>query len=237
MKRIPRDPERFEVIDLVNAIGRKTSFKIGDRAGEAKILGRLNDSYQRAKANAAMLHGRRTEDMFAYVAASLGRCVLVKEEDAGEVYAISSTLRIPDYRLVTNDEQEFLVEVKNVRQSSPRKPLKLKATYVDGLLEYAALCKKDLKLAVYWSRWNLWTLVSGDRLAAVGGNRQLTLLDAMQASDRARARSCNGRRGHSRGGEEVGHGETGSPTSRANSARTRSTSGLSLGSGSERRAR
>jgi len=183
MKRIPRDPEKFEVIDMVSAIGRKTSFKIGDEASEAAVLGKDSDSYRRARKNPALLHGRRTEDMFGYVAASLRSCVLVKEEDAGEAYVTSSTIRIPDYRLVTNDGYEFLVEVKNFHQSNPSAPFSLDSSYVDGLLQYAALLKKDLKFAVYWSRWNLWTLVSADKLKGVGSERELTITEALQVSE------------------------------------------------------
>src|SRR5437588_5486805 len=171
MRRIPRNPEKFEVIDLVNAVGKKSGFKIGDEEGEARILASLSESYHKTKINTGLLHGRRTEAMFGYIAASLSKCKLVKQEDSGDIYTASPTLRVPDYHLVMQDGSEFYVEVKNFHQGNPLDPFQVTPSYLESLLEYVALFDKRLKLAIYWSRWNIWTLVPVETLATNGGRR------------------------------------------------------------------
>lgn len=188
MKRIPRDPKKFGAIDLVSSIGSSTTFKIGDAASEERILDGLRESYVRAAGNEALLHGRRTEGMFGYVAAALGKCALVKEEDAGEVYAASTTLRVPDYRVVTDDGYECLVEVKNFLQAKGTEPFTIKTGYLRGLEEYGNLFAVDVMLAVYWPRWNAWTLVPVERLTATaeGDRVELSFADAMKMNEMSR---------------------------------------------------
>ncbi len=183
MKRIPRDPEKFEVIDLVNAVGKKSGFKIGDEEGEARILARLSESYHKTKINAGLLHGRRTEAMFGYVAASLGKCKLVKQDDSGDIYAASPTLRVPDYHVVMQDGSDFYVEVKNFHQAKPLDPFQATPAYLESLLEYAALFHKGLKLAVYWSRWNIWTLVPVEALATNGARKEISFTEATKVNE------------------------------------------------------
>jgi hypothetical protein len=183
VKRIPRDPEKFEVIDLFSAIGRRKGLRLGDAKSEKRFLSSVSKSYQQSKENTIVLHGRRTESMFAYVAASLGKAQVVKEEDAGEVYAVDPTILPPDYRIVLEDGYEFLVEVKNYHQSKPTAPFKMKESYLKRLIEYARLFKKDLKVAVYWSRWNKWTLHAVDKLPSVSKGREIALTDAFTTNE------------------------------------------------------
>jgi len=44
----------------------------------------------------ARIHGFRTQTMFAYVAAALGQCELICEEDAGDFYSRRNGIRRPD---------------------------------------------------------------------------------------------------------------------------------------------
>jgi hypothetical protein len=159
MKRIPRDPEKFEVIDLFDAIGKKHNFKLHDKDSERDFLESIKTSLGRHK-SPIILHGRRVEAMFGYVAASLGRSTVVKREDSGEVFLESTDVKVPDYRVVTKEGDQFLVEVKNCHKSDPFSKYSIKSTYLEGLKSYARLLNIDLKLAIYWSRWNKWVLIS-----------------------------------------------------------------------------
>jgi hypothetical protein len=97
--------------------------------------------------------------MFSYVVASLGGTRLIKQEDSGEVISDEPNLRIPDFRVVPKDGEEFLVEVKNCRRD-PRKPFVLTGAYLSSLESYARLVDRPLRIAIYWSLFNMWTLLS-----------------------------------------------------------------------------
>jgi hypothetical protein len=159
MKRIPRDPEKFEVINLFDAIGQKRGLKLHDKDSEKAFLDSIVTSIGRYK-SPIVLHGRRVEAMFGHVAASLGRCAVIKQEDSGEVFVESTQIRVPDYRVVTQQGKQFLVEVKNCHKTDPSAKYSIKVTYLEELQRYADLLRIDLKLAIYWSRWNKWVLIS-----------------------------------------------------------------------------
>lgn len=95
--------------------------------------------------------------MFAYVAASMGKCAVVKSEDSGEVHTKDTDIEIPDFRILLISGQEFFVEVKNFRQKGPFQEYEMKKAYADGLRKYGSLFSRDVKLAVYWINWNVWT--------------------------------------------------------------------------------
>src|SRR5450759_4683982 len=97
-------------------IDRKLSIRYG--ATHVTFLRGLADEFDLAKNSDTLIHGLRTENMFAHVVAALGGCTMVKSEDAGEIYADDTTLRIPDYRVVISADEQLLVEVKNHRSAS-----------------------------------------------------------------------------------------------------------------------
>jgi len=67
--------------------------------------------------NRAFIYGHLAESLFIQLVAALDNVRLIKQEDAGEVYAQDETLRLPDFRLVLSDGVVVLVEVKNFRQT------------------------------------------------------------------------------------------------------------------------
>lgn len=82
INRQPRDPEKFDVLDLFDAIGRNKKYVLGDEKDEAAFVDIISNALSVNK-TPTMIYGRRVEAMFAYMAASLGKCALVKKEDAG----------------------------------------------------------------------------------------------------------------------------------------------------------
>lgn len=188
MKRIPRDPEKFEVIDLFAAIGLQQGFSLHGEGSKSKFLDRISSSLTANRDNPIILHGRRVEEMFGYVAASLGQCAAIKREDAGELYVADTRLQIPDYRLITEQGYEFLVEVKNCHKETT--PYVFKDSYIDRLKRYAALFKRELKVAFYWSRWNFWMLVSADKIPFDGRRYSISMEQAMKMNEMATIGDC-----------------------------------------------
>lgn len=93
-------------------------------------------------------------------------------------------MKPPDFRIVTDDGEQLLVEVKNCRPKRQMNPFRMRAKDLEALKRYAALVGIDnLKLAIYWSWWNLWTLVDPDSLLPSGSSHlAVELPEAMKAN-------------------------------------------------------
>src|SRR5690348_7493442 len=80
----------------------------------------------------------------------------------------------------------MLVEVKNFHQGNDtRRPFELDADYVRGLVRYSQAMNCNLMLAVYWSRWNICTLVRHDDFEDCGDKRRLDMFTAIKANHMA----------------------------------------------------
>lgn len=142
------------------------------------LAGRLTEELARD----TRVFGQRTHAMFRYVAASLGECQIVKEEDAGFFYSASAELALPDYRLVLTDGQQLLVEVKNCHQPLPG-CFEITQDYADRLSRYCDLVEGAFRFAIYWSQLGVWTLNPLGSFAAEESRLRLELEDAMKTSD------------------------------------------------------
>lgn len=185
MKRIPKDPEKFGAIDLFDAVGRKCGFRLEDVSSQQRFIDSVSKSFHESKDNPIVLHGRRVQAMFAYVAASLGRCIAIKPEDAGEIFAADTSIQAPDYRVVVEPGNEFFVEVKNCHKKNANLKLAFKPEYIQALHNYGQVFSRHVKLAVYWSRWNIWTLVSLAKLPLDKGKRSTSMMEAVKSNEMA----------------------------------------------------
>lgn len=172
VKRIKRSPERFEVLDLFARLSREQGLDIAKESAPADFARLLGTAIRSLRGNEIAIHGRRIQEMFSFVAASLGKTALVKGEDAGDIITSEDDLLAPDYRLILVDKTQFLVEVKNNHTADPKSPLRLSPQYIDRLKRYGDLMALRVFVGVYWSRWNLWTLTPVDEIPPDG----LTLL-------------------------------------------------------------
>lgn len=168
---------------LLDQYARSRGVSIQDQANHADFLAELARDFEANRGNDILIHGLRIQAMFAYVAAALGNCAAIKEEDAGDVYAVDSGLRAPDFRVVTADRHEILVEVKNHRPSDPTADYVFTPTYFDSLRRYADVFQRDLYIAIYWSQWKLWSLVRSDHFDSAGDFYRLELGEAMKRSE------------------------------------------------------
>jgi hypothetical protein len=183
LKRISRKSEKFAIIDLIKSIGREQGFALGDVATEKHFTKRISELFNQEKSNPLTLHGCRIESMFGYVAGSLGKCILIKQEDAGEIYALHPDIKPPDYRLILENNAEFFVEVKNCHKRAPSSCCSFKKSYIEELLKYVRLFNLDLKIAIYWSRWNIWTLVPVNKLPVRKEKYSINMLEAAKVNE------------------------------------------------------
>ena len=107
---------------------------------------------------------------------------MIREEDVGDIYA-TTAVQPPDYRIVLLDGTELLIEVKNCHHL--KKPLRLKSDYVARLENYGRVLNRPVKLAIYWSRWCVWTMVPLEALRVAGAGSTLSFPDAMMTNEMA----------------------------------------------------
>jgi hypothetical protein len=164
MKTLVRNPEKFGVVELFDSLNSKSVKKMakGDLVNKDSLVKQLHATIK-DEIPPTTIYGIRTELMFAYVISLLGRCRLVKQEDSGCVFFKSKcALSIPDYRVVKNTGKELFIEVKNCYKKGENPELKMSDAYVKSLLNYTNLFGIQLYVAIYWSFFNIWTLVSLD---------------------------------------------------------------------------
>ncbi len=186
MKRLKRDPIRFDLIEAFAAFGRDEEISIRDPAAADGFVARARASVERSLSNEALLHGLRTQSMFESLVASLGAVEIIKQEDAGEIYASDERLKLPDFRIVTADGSQMLVEVKNYYQGKDAtRAFELDADYLQGLTLYAGAMKCTLLLAIYWAGWNIWTLVRPESFVDRGKSRVIEMFEAFKGNHMA----------------------------------------------------
>jgi hypothetical protein len=184
MERLRSAPSDGALLDIADCIGRTEKLDISDDDDFAKVLDKLVALTRNARSSDIMVHGRRVEAMFGYVASALGACTIVKREDSGDVFvATAKDYEIPDWRVVGSGFGEMLVEVKNCHTEPPNKEFSIRVKDLDRLERYATLFGKPLRLAVYWSRWQLWTLLPRGALRKRSSRAAINLLEALKANE------------------------------------------------------
>ncbi len=103
----------------------------------------------------------------------------LKQEDSGDIYSTGEDVQAPDYRIILKSGQQLFVEVKNFYPADPLSKYKIKAEYLNRLKAYSSLFGIELKLAVYWTKWNIWTLSALTCLEQDASNYFLNFTDAI----------------------------------------------------------
>lgn len=163
--------------------GETTKLSLADPNVGSAFAAALGAKLQRNVENPAWLHGQRVQSMFEALLIALGDYRYLKVEDAGSAYP--KTSKIPDFRVVLSSGEQWLIEVKNVFERDPLKQQRLlvKRSYREALEHYAAATGAKLKLAVYWARWSIWTLVSPELLTDANGDVGLDMQRAMVVNE------------------------------------------------------
>ena len=184
MRRIPRDPIRFDLFEVYGVYGREEQLSLTDPSAAQSFVHRARTSIEDGLKNDAFLYGLRTEAMFEALVASLGQVRLLKREDTSDVFTSENRIELPDFRIVLTDGQQWLVEVKNFYQGKqPTREFAMTTAYLEGLQRYSVLMGCPLRMAIYWARWNIWTLISPDHFRRKNSRMVIELGEAMQANE------------------------------------------------------
>ncbi len=123
--------------------------------------------------------------MFEFISKSLGKLKLIKSEDAGEVSTKDVAVKLPDFHLILHDGTSFFVEVKNYYQGNPMKRFEIPQKELDGLVNYSQLLSKDVKVSIYWSKWNIWTLLPAGKFTKDKKKYYIDFFDAIKSNEMA----------------------------------------------------
>lgn len=166
--------------------GRERKTSLHDASALEEFSSHVKAEVAEALSNPIIVHGQRVQNMFEAMVVAFGGFRLLKVEDGGR-YHPETNFEIPDFRLVLNDGQSLLVEVKNCYCDDPFKQvLRFKHDYIERMISYAAVAGGELRLAIYWARWGLWTLVAPTDLRTEGNYLTISMTDAMRVSEMAR---------------------------------------------------
>lgn len=179
----PSRSKAFDLLASVAAFAREQRLTLNDPTLIERFTRDAAQKLQEALADPALIHGSRAERLFEATVLSLGKFRLLKSEDAGRVHPLSA-YRAPDFRIVLNDGDQWLVEVKNVRCKDPsRQQTTMTAAYLASLEAYAKLVGSPLKIAIFWSLWNIWTVISPDRFRRADGGLRIKMQEALVANE------------------------------------------------------
>jgi hypothetical protein len=181
MKRLPRSASTLGAVDFADALTRELRIKLDELPGRFSF----DAATEAAQQNQRLMYGRRTENMFEYVVASLGRAVLITREDSGDVTSTDGDVQAPDYFVALKDGSRCLVEVKNRRLKDFQTPVILNHAYLSRLNRYAALKGYPLMIAVYWSNLRQWTINKASEIVGANGSISLSFVDAMRLNQAA----------------------------------------------------
>lgn len=190
MKKLIRNPEKFEVLELFSMMAAEHGYDLKDSFDQSDFIKRVSSSIESSKKNDITIFGKRAESLFAYVAGALGKVKLLKQEDSGDLYFSEEEMLAPDYRLIMNDGFQFFVEVKNCHYENPEKLFSIKKDYYNKLSTYADLNRLDLKIAIYFSKWNQWVLLPIDSFTKQHSEYSINFLSAMEKSEMALIGDC-----------------------------------------------
>lgn len=183
MKRLRRLPEKFDALELYSAVSRQQGYRIGMGDDLEDFKQRIGAGLKATLQDPNVLHGKRVEAMFAYVLGALGGCMYIKQEDSGAVFASSDDFEIPDYRVVTNEGELLLIEVKNFHMKELGSRFYLKRAYLAKLAAYADMNHARLKVAIYFSRINRWILLSPEAFLIDGRRVYIDLPHGMARNE------------------------------------------------------
>lgn len=176
MKRLSRRPGEIETLNFHAAVDVPAE---GDR--------RLVSDPERVEATVALfdaglrdslsapsrIRGWVSDQLFGLIAADLGGCQLVKQEDTGVLF-YDEEVKLPDWRLTLLSDENLLVEVKAIDDELPR-VAKLRLSEVARLRRYADLNRCPLLVALHWVVMDLWSLVPIEAFSRLGDHWEIDL--------------------------------------------------------------
>lgn len=177
----------FDLLHLLARFSRERKISVTEPQTAREFLAEIGTQLDKALTDKALIQGQRTAAMFEAMVVALGRYKLLKAEDTGRVYP-AGLYRAPDFRIVLEDDEQWLVEVKNVYEEDPYRQQRqiMTPSYLASLDKYAQATRASLKVAVYWARWAIWTLVSPLDLLDQNGYLKLDMKHAVRFNELGR---------------------------------------------------
>lgn len=176
--------KKFDLLPELARLGFEHDISFDDPQVVAKLTTLVRSALSESLSDSTLLYGKRTEAMFEALLVSLGGYSLLTAEDKGRVHP-DGQFHTPDFRVVLPDGKQWLIEVKNVYENDPfrQKRRLMKRDYLNKLKSYASITGGQLKLAIFWARWGIWTLVSPERLVDGDGNVTIDIETGMKLNE------------------------------------------------------
>ena len=183
MKRIKRNPERFEPLELFSALAQVHDYDLKNTEHEDDFIQRVRASLNASRQSPVMINGKRTENLFKHVCAALNHCLFLKHEDAGEMMSTDQELLAPDYRIMLRDRRQIFVEVKNFNSDDIRESFRMTKAYSDKVENYGELQGIPVYYAIYIRLLRRWVLVSRSSMNEEEKEYSLTSVSAIAKNE------------------------------------------------------
>lgn len=177
IKLMKRNPLLFDSLELFTSISREKKLTFDNTDDIANFAQEINETLEN-RISPKLLYGKRIEKMFSYVIASLGKCKLIKSEDGGDIFT-DEDMSIPDYRIILDNNNQFLVEVKSFYQKEITTKYKLSIKEFNKYKAYSNLVNQKLYFAIFWTRCKTWTVVDSDKFMKENNNMTISLETAI----------------------------------------------------------
>jgi hypothetical protein len=176
VKRLARRPGQIETLNFHAAVDIPVPGEqrlVSDPTRVAATVGQFEAGLRESLDTPSRVRGWVSDQLFGLIAADLGGCKLVKQEDSGVLFH-EDEVKLPDWRLTLLSDARILVEVKAEDEDDPR-VAKLRLSEVARLRRYAKLNDCPLYVAVHWVAMGMWTLVPVNDFKRVGDHFEIDL--------------------------------------------------------------
>lgn len=172
----------FDLLAQLAAFARANDVPLTDPDIAERFAADIAPRLREAIKDRNLMYGMRAERLFEAMVVSLGKFRLFKSEDNGVTHGAEG-FRAPDFRVVMENGQQWLVEVKNVHRADPFDQVDEQSpAYLASLRRYSDAVGVPLLIAHFWSRWGMWTLVEVDRFLIGDGGLRVGMAEAFPYS-------------------------------------------------------
>ena len=183
MKKLQRNPEKFDVLDLFSTMSINYNYNLSNNISVNDFINRIQTSIKQSQDNDMLKHGKRIESLFAYIVGALGEVKLLTQEDSGNIYYVGDEILAPDYRLTLNNGEQIFVEVKNFYTTDLTKEYRLTKEYFNKLKIYSELNNIKLKFAIYFTTMNKWVLLPIEAFNETSNSYDIDFVTAFAKSE------------------------------------------------------
>jgi hypothetical protein len=186
MKQILQPDIRYQAFRLMAMICANKGIPIGSDEALKIAQDEMLKSMENVTNRPTFLYGHRAQAIFLGVVASLGKVRLIKEEDGTACFANDSEeVAIPDYRVVLHDGAQCMIEVKNFHQDNLTERFIVDSDLMAAWQRYSQLAGAEFKIAIYFSRFQHWTLLSPRAFQFADGKHSINFQQAIMKNEMA----------------------------------------------------